>query len=142
MNKITLQQIFDAAFQAFIIEDRPPCVGSSGACLYHGPDNTHCAVGLVLPPEITNPEGTFTSLIDQYSEFFEKDLFKMTEEELDNFQQALHDDLCLRDEIGKVQPKWALNTRQRLTVYKIIAKAYNLTVPKHKILCSQVIKLI
>jgi hypothetical protein len=134
MNKITLQQIFDAAFQAFIIEDRPPCVGSSGACFYRGPNNTHCAVGLVLPPEIDNPEGTFTSVMGQYSEFFHEDLFKMTQEELDNFQQALHDDLCLHNKIGKVQPEWALNARQRLTVYIIVAKAYNLKVPSHRIL--------
>lgn len=131
MNKITLQQIFDAAFQAFIIEDRPPCVGPHGGCLYDDNKGNACAIGLVIPPEIIKDvDGTFGSVIAKYSDYFSEKITDLTFQELDLFQCCLHDSLTKHDGIKNIN-KWAMPVIQRLEIYKLVAKAYNLTVPPY-----------
>lgn len=50
---ITAQQILDANFQWFIIEQHPPSMGKgSDSCVYRGPNGLKCGIGLVLPDEL------------------------------------------------------------------------------------------
>lgn len=138
MNKITLQQIFDAAFQAFIIEDRPPCVNSKGFCAYHGADNNHCAIGLVLPPEIEDPNGSFGNVVAEYSDYFSEEITNLTTHELDLFQMCLHDSLTKHDGTKNIN-EWAMTAIQRLEIYRLIAKAYDLTIPLYKLKHGKVV---
>lgn len=51
-TKITLQQVFNAAWQAFVKEKKSPGVNqSTGELFYADDDNNRCAIGLVLTDE-------------------------------------------------------------------------------------------
>jgi len=108
-----------------------PHIGEvSKGCAYHGSNNDHCAVGLVLPPEIEDPIGTFCNVVTTYSNYFSEEIWNISEYELDLFQCCLHDSLTKHDGTKNIN-EWATPTIQRLEIYKLVAKAYNLTIPPH-----------
>lgn len=47
MSKITLQAVFDAAWEAFIVNNKLPAI-EDGYCSYCTTDGRKCAIGLVL----------------------------------------------------------------------------------------------
>lgn len=51
-NKITMQKVFDAAWNAFVVQRKPPSVSSeTGSCAYRSYDGSRCAVGLAMTDE-------------------------------------------------------------------------------------------
>jgi hypothetical protein len=126
IKKISLQDIFSAAWQHFIVEDNRPASDET-RCEYLMSDGRKCAIGLVLPdghPSQSN-EGLFGDLVSQYPELWADDVFDMSipdPSELDNIQACLHDDL-------QTNGYWSVPKDKRKQLYIEIAEKYNLTVP-------------
>lgn len=123
-EKITFQQIFDKAWQAFIVEDKLPAVNESGNCVYEDSDGNCCAIGLVLPEGHISRRltGDFYSLVAEYPDLFADDIRKAGYFDLANFQRRLHDHL-IKD------AEWAIPKEERKQRYIQVAKDYNLTIP-------------
>ncbi len=49
---ISNQDIFNAAWQAFIVEKRPLSLNSELDCVYRGSESAKCAIGLCIPDEL------------------------------------------------------------------------------------------
>ena len=128
---ITLQQIFNAAWEEFIVKDNPPAIEydkdiESYVCRYLTKDGKKCAVGLCLPDglntkcETFDDELTLIGLIDKYPQLFE---FK--DHQVPDFQERLHDDL-----VDKQTGKWKYSKEVRKQEYVRIAKKYGLEIPE------------
>lgn len=129
---ITLQSIFNAAWQKFIVEDGEPAaetvIDKKGSvwhsCKYLTKDGRKCAVGLELPDgHESQKEGCdFSRLVELYPELFDDDVKNATKEMLVDFQFSLHDNL-------QYKGKWTLNKEDRKQQYIEVAEFYNLKVP-------------
>jgi hypothetical protein len=128
-DKITLQKIFDLAWQAFIIEDKPPSCGRI-ACLYQDAYGNRCAVGLSLPNyhNALMYEGGFEGLVDGYPELFDEQIQELAnlifKGSLNKFQARLHDhwvDIETRE--------WKGTKQERMEDYLKIAEELKLTIP-------------
>lgn len=139
MSKITLQMIFNATWQAFIIENRSPCRTSEG-CRYSLPNGTACAVGLALPLDHPSREFTngFSMLVSKYPELFDDEIILLNEthpHKLLAFQRRLHDSLCeikyvkLDGEYHEIGPVWEKTHEERKSIYRDVAKDFGLTIP-------------
>ena len=132
-KKISLQDIFDAAWQAFIVEDRPPAVGTGGECKYLTDDGRKCAVGLVLPEGHPAQERNclFLGLVLDYPDLWAEDVLEISNASNDGkkqlylFQGHLHDKLVYRGQ-------WTKSKAEREAVYRQVASDYGLTVPGEK----------
>lgn len=116
---ITLQRIFDLAWQKFVVEKAPPARGpnTNGFCQYLTPDGRKCAVGLALPdghPAQKSGDSLYT-LIHEYPELFD------ISENGGGIQSALHDDLSNR------YGEWVVEDLE--SRYRGVAGQYGLTVP-------------
>jgi hypothetical protein len=127
---ISLQDIFNAAWQAFIVEDKPPAISLGGGCLYDDGKGNKCAVGLCLPEghDALRVEVPFSDLVEIYPALFDAQIRDMPQWELDDFQRVLHDGLINRK--GSASGCWANDKLVRTPVYRVVAKAYNLTIPE------------
>lgn len=134
-EKITLQKIFDLAWQAFIIEDRPPAYGRiaeddpAQGCLYDDGKGNKCAVGLALP---TNGEcnkyiGSFGHLVEEHPELFDHSVLQVSFNALNSFQKRLHDNFVCR--WGPDKGTWLFNKEERMEFYLKVAEDYKLTIP-------------
>jgi len=133
-EKITLQMIFDKAWQAFIVEDRPPAAEfdedeARYTCLYSTEDGRRCAVGLALPDSVVTALAgkmvTFGRLVHYYEycqHIFDDSVTTLAEDLLTDFQDQLHDDL-------QEKSVWKYSTDERKERYKDIAVEYGLTIP-------------
>lgn len=122
-KKITLQDIFNAAWQAFIVEDRP-AASEKGTCSYLTSDGRKCAVGLVIPdghPTQTEPK-TWDTFVSDYPDLFDEEILQMSKGALACFQRRLHDSMVGNNE-------WLCSVEGRRTAYQLIANDYNLTIP-------------
>ncbi len=129
--QITLQHIFNLAWQRFIVEQANPCVKYNNFhgeyhCRYSNGEGGHCAVGLALPKikKEDDQERTFSLLVELYPEWFDMSIVTMEEDRLRDFQSGLHD--------GLINPKtgtWKLALPYRVEKYKDIAKQYGLEIP-------------
>jgi hypothetical protein len=146
LKKITLQDIFDKAWQAFIIEDKPPAVEFDSdkgkyCCRYLTPDGKKCAIGLSLPDhhEAQDSIGNFGAVIIEYQELFDTALVSKVAKEgylrLANFQGRLHDDL-----INKQTGEWRYDLEERKQRYIAVAKEYDLIIPKDRLSFLEAIK--
>jgi len=137
--KISLQMIFNAGWQAFIIEGQAPCQTSEG-CRYSLPNGTACIVGLTLPPEHPSRKfiGGFSMLVRKYPELFDDRIVLLNEthpHKLLTFQRRLHDSLCeikyqkLDGEYHEVGPVWKKTREEREAIYRDVAKDFSLTIP-------------
>ena len=95
-QKITLQRIFDAGWQAFVVEGKPWAVDPiTTHCKYDDGKGNCCAVGLCVPPAhpIRDPRtgGVASRHRFTYPDLFEHD---NPDEQLDELQRKLHDDLA------------------------------------------------
>lgn len=134
-EKITLQKIFDLAWQAFIIEDRPPAygiidekVGAQG-CLYDDGNGNKCAVGLALPADgkCNKYIDSFGYLVEEYPELFDQSVLQVSFNVLNSFQKRLHDNfVCQR---GPDKGTWLLSKEERMESYLKVAEDYKLTIP-------------
>lgn len=87
---ITLQQIFDAAVDAFIKKRQPlACSPIDGPC-YRLPDGRRCAIGLCLPETVTET-CDFYGLIEKHPELFDETIRALTHHDTVEIQGGLHD---------------------------------------------------
>ena len=93
-ERIALQDIFDKAWQKFIVEDNPPALNEWGQCVYRNASGHRCAVGWSLPDgEWLDDKGSFSELVVNYPHLFDENMFEIDHEDLDTFQRLLHDSL-------------------------------------------------
>lgn len=129
---ITLQHIFNLAWQAFIVEGKPPAV-TGNDCEYETEDGRRCAIGLALPDVLTHPHtgepvprrgvtGSFGTIVRRYPQYFDQSIRAAIPTTLIDFQGRLHDSLQL-------DGHWTQSLAQRKKAYRNIAKDYGLTVP-------------
>ena len=124
---ITNQEIFDKAWQAFVVEQRPASVGQpddgvglSLSCLYRGPDGSRCAIGLCIPDDLYDPCMERQGPQDLHCDFdieFEDTNFATAA------QEVLHDEI--HTHLGK--PEEAEFIRER---YLEFARDWDLEVPE------------
>lgn len=145
MSKITLQMIFDLAWNHFIVGDGKPAVSVRsytsegeplGSCSYLDEAGNKCAVGLALPEghAVQHFQGVFSDLVLEAPELFADDVLDMGPSDLDSFQMALHDNLvCLK---GPGIGGWDSTEEARENSYRNTAKFYGLTIPGEN-QCSQ-----
>lgn len=106
-KKITLQDIFDAAVTAFLVERRLPCVDGSGNCHY------------------------MLDLVTLCPSWFDESVRSLPESRLDDFQYRLHDQLTRRAGLGALSG--IRNENEHLEAvrleYMAVARDYGLTLP-------------
>lgn len=119
----SLQKIFNAAWNRFIVNDNPPSATVWG-CKYLTPDGRKCAIGLCIPEghEAQYYIGSFSNLLYNYSDLF-PDLIDMDDEYLNEFQERLHDNLRCGTH------GWKFNKEEMKNEYLAVAEDYNLTIP-------------
>ncbi len=49
---LTLQDLFDNAWNAFVVEKRPRALSGNGGCDYLSPEGHRCAIGVSMPDEV------------------------------------------------------------------------------------------
>lgn len=120
-KKITLQDVFNAGWQAFIVEDQPPAVDVNGDCRYLTADGKKCAVGLCIPDghDAQQCEYTWREMSGMYPELWDIDEEYVN---LDFFQRRMHDSL-------QNHGKWKRGKQDREAHYRAMAARYNLTIP-------------
>lgn len=136
-DKITLQKIFDLAWQEFIIEGKPPSygVGPGGIknCQYRDSNGNKCAVGLALPDDIEYC-GDFHDLVE-FTISEGRDIFDSSITEavhtpqcrLNEFQHRLHDKWVRAT--GEFEGQWGKSLQERMDEYLKVAEEYGLTIP-------------
>lgn len=124
-RKVTLQSIFNDAWEAFIVKKKLPCVDRHGTCYYTRGTN-HCAVGWGLPVELREKIGksnaTFAQVVREHSEYFSEEVLKC--DRLGFFQSALHD-----ARIDFSSRHFEPNLENE---YRLVAQMFGLTVPGEK----------
>ena len=136
-KKITPQSTFNAAWQAFIIENKPPAVAGDldkTSCVYDDGKGNCCAFGLVLPPDLRQVIKINTSInavIQQYPDLFDLVAWSVhankcqdAEDVAVTFQTELHDELV---DYGKRTWKFSLTEREQC--YRRFAAEFSLTIP-------------
>lgn len=123
---IANQEIFNRAWQAFIVEGRPPSTGavnndpsSPPRCQYRAEGGRRCAIGLCIPDEMYDPgmEGHAVPLMaETFGIRFESVLFA------DEAQSELHDDVI--GLLGREEDADALRN-----IYLDFARYWGLEVP-------------
>jgi len=117
---VTLQSIFDRAWEHFVVNFSPLSVSSSGnRCLYRSPEGHKCAIGLVIDdndytPEIEGLHASKAFWVIGYQADVDGDT-------LDAAQCRLHDSLFCKS--GEEDP------RKRELAYREFAIDYNLKIP-------------
>lgn len=140
MSEITLQDIFDKAWQAFIVENKLPALmihEDKGyvLCCYDDGNGNSCAVGLALPKDHPARKRTtsFASMVYAYPELFARSVTSYTwtilgYETLDNFQRDLHDGMVDYDTMNWSEEFQDVENRKNR--YLEVAKEFNLKVPE------------
>lgn len=138
-RKITLQAIFDAAWDAFVVKGNKPAVEGC-YCSYRTKDGRKCAVGLMLTDEQIAEIGRYgvanycggdksppiNDIVRDHSDWFDLSCGKNLDDAASKFRDAqrqLHDDAL---EFGTNEFK----SKEELTsIYIEFANANGLTVP-------------
>lgn len=125
-ERLSPQNVFNSAWQAFIVENKPPCGrrGSSNTntllCRYKE-GNAACAIGLCL----TDEEAEVFSNVDLLTGMRNLNLSEKDYHCLKGLQLELHDKIARWND----GPVWHYNLEQRRTIYERFAERWNLTVP-------------
>lgn len=153
---ITRQDIFNAAWQAFVVEKKPPAQesyfhernhGLEYRCRYktEGPEPKRCAIGLTIPEghPYENLKMAFGDLLlhdfecrklvdPEEPAIFDKELVDTAVEDrhfqwkCDDFQSLLHDGLVYQGE-------WNVSPETIELTYRSVAKQFNLTIPGEEV---------
>lgn len=127
MKPISLQDIFNAAWQRFVVEQAQP--GHNGRyCAYRGKNDSRCAIGAAIPDELYDPEMEgcqFGGIVGKFPDLFDGQIRGMDSMELDNFQTELHDYLFYTGDGHRQYP----SPDQVEQAYRRVAATYNLEVP-------------
>lgn len=153
-DKITMQKVFDAAWDAFVIKGRSPAVTKEdGICTYRDSNGNRCAVGLVMTDEQIDiiVQETYSSyagciasvrtIIEMYPEWFDvpdelinlgrlmalDSRFMAYASYFRHLQNELHDGLV---KLSKDANGYSAAFPEDLeSKYREVAIAYNLTIP-------------
>ena len=123
-DKITLQKIFDLAWEHFIVGDGEPAWSKEKRrCQYLTEDGRKCAVGLALPEGHSSQQAHkgFLNLCQEYPELFDESVHS-ARHYLNDFQRHLHDQLIAGGE-------WLYSKEKRRQGYIQVARDFGLTVP-------------
>ena len=127
MTQITLQRIFDAAWQAFIVERKPPAWDQrTGYSVYLTADGRKCPIGLALPEDhpAIRSSAIFSTIVYRFPGLFDDQINAMSRNALNDFQGALHD-----DHIDHFSGVWIGTPEQMKDAYLGIARQYGLIIP-------------
>lgn len=132
MSKITLQEIFNKAWQHFIVEENKPAVfrkdpRDTFTCCYLTEDGRKCAIGLALPDnhECQKVQASFDVVAQRFPELFDDQILRLNPYNAYWFQKRLHDDL-----VDPYTGNWKFNLEARKASYLEAAKEFSLTVPE------------
>lgn len=132
-EEITLQKIFDLAWQAFIIEDKPPSYGKNPLsgdwqCLYEDEYGNSCAVGLAIPKGHPARKfgGSLWYLVQAHQCLFDVKMRSLSYDDSITFQTSLHDKF-----VG-VDGMWMITKEERMNRYIEVAEIFGLTIPAAK----------
>lgn len=117
---ITNQEIFDVAWQAFVVEGRPASTMENGDCMYRGPAGQRCAIGLCIHDDQYNPDMEMQSPLDLDGHFgleFESPCFAA------HAQSDLHD--AIQDQLGRPERNDVVRN-----LYLEFAQRWDLEVPE------------
>lgn len=110
-EKISLQSLFDKAYQRFVVEAASQCQTAAGDVSNLGCGGARCAVALSYPDvhPVLGVEG-FVDAIEKHPELFDDSILKYKREKqvpLANLQDRLHDSILLglRDTVPEL-PYW------------------------------------
>lgn len=128
---ITLQEIFNRAWETFIVNDGKPStvkVLNEVKCRYMTEDGRKCAVGLVLPDghPAQHSLQDFPGIVRDFPEIFAPEIRGIAFQSpgrLERFQQCLHDHLV--NAVGN----WLYTKDEMKRRYRTIATDYELTIP-------------
>lgn len=131
MEKITLQKIFDLAWDHFIVNRSSPALNYDDrseaiiGCSYLDRDGNKCAIGLALPEGHPAQQANmyFVGLVREYPELFDAGLIGHMDS-LKEFQSSLHD-----DHVDYSRGGWSSTPKQMEEAYRRVAERYGLTVP-------------
>ena len=122
---ITPQSIFNAAWQRFIIEKRPPCIKDVQCAYEHNGNN--CAVGAAMTREQLNQikeqgddHETADNLAIKYPDWFKGEITTFYE-----IQKSLHDSLVDFD-----NGLWRYPFETIEKQYREVASTFDLTIPE------------
>lgn len=128
-EKITLQMIFDAGWQAFVVEKQKPAY-KNGKCCYLTSDGRRCVVGLALPDDVAQTlkdvEMSFSELLSDYEDLFADSLLAIERSHLEYFQDSLHD-----NQVDGETEDWKNHDYLRPT-YLRIARYFDLKIPEER----------
>jgi hypothetical protein len=153
-DKITMQKVFDAAWDAFVIKGRSPAVTKEdGICTYRDAKGNRCAVGLVMTDEqidiilqetYSSHAGSIASvrtIIEMHPEWFDvpdglinlgrlmalDSRFIAYASTFRHLQNELHDGLV---KLSKNANEYSAAFPEDLeSKYREVATTYNLTIP-------------
>lgn len=128
---VTVQEVFNAAWQAFVVEGRPfavsPDKNDDGVypCLYRGPNGTKCAIGLIIPDE--EYDSSFENerankVLERLGYDFEPLFVRYSRIDADAVQLELHDNPARIHEFDQ-------DREQLRSYYRGVAAKWGLTVP-------------
>jgi len=138
-KRISLQSLFDKAWQRFVVENRRPGC-ADGGCRYQTlrkqgvqTEECRCAVGWSLPniPEMLESRSGFAQMVETDPFWFEKDLVYLENKSvvLAGIQQRLHDKW-----VNKRDGEWYSDV-DLPKVYRDFAAEFNLKIPE-EVACS------
>lgn len=137
---LSLQDIFNAAWNRFIVNNGPPAADKNGDCVYYDPSTKNrCAIGAAFNlnqirelNKYADTTGDSSSaltagqVVDKFPQWF--DTGTMTDEDfalaLNVLQYNLHDSL-----MSTKSSKWSATKVDRVKAYKQYAERYSLQIP-------------
>lgn len=137
-KRITAQDIFSAAWQAFIVEGKPPAQETNEygewGCKYLTKDGRKCAVGLCIPDGHPYQKSTMSFIGLMNIEMLAEKKGEETAELL--FDEEFHRDSRLREtiqgylhDIYVAEGNWLLSPERLKQIYRDFAKDHHLTIP-------------
>lgn len=126
-QKLSFQMLFDNAWQHFIVKKNKPAIRGD-ECAYRDADGNACAIGVSLPdssPAVHCRE-MFSDLVSYYPELWAKDVLQSESQDLDEFQQCLHD-----FHVDMPTKKWKKDVDLRAE-YLEVARIFKLRVPNEE----------
>lgn len=131
---LSLQDLFDNAWKAFIIGDAKPAFDKvlnrygdeETTCRYLDGDGNKCAIGVSLPDGHSSQDYNkgFGALVNDYPELFDDSVKSLSVVRLSIFQQDLHD-MLFNPNTLEFPPK-----EEMKKAYIKVAEKFGLTIPE------------
>lgn len=117
---MTNQEVFDIIVKGLRKQGKPSLSETEGMCLYRGPSNSKCAVGLLIKDSEYTPKMEGKSLYSIMNSYSSLDRFRPNESLLEAMQK-LHDTSAINNSL------WLEHMEAG---YNWVAERFNLVVPQ------------